>query len=501
MGHEILHSEGILHPENYKPILGQCDSSIGTIDSQNIWKDDCIGREEFANQLVNIFSIQDNPVTFALNGEWGSGKTFFLRRLAKMYNVEGGTAVFLNAWSDDELEDPFLPIAHSIWDTVKGKYWRNADRILGVIGNVAHHFVTEKYKAVIREVIDVISEVHPLLKTIVKIGNVAVEKAKTIGTLISEEYSDKTKSKNEFFDLLKKIATANYCSTKKPILFIVDELDRCRPTYAIQVLERVKHLFGAPHLVFLFGVNRTELENSIRSVYGNIDANNYLHRFFDYDIHLPELSRNQFIEMLWQQFDIDGNTQSLVAEKTYLDFKCEDVLRIFNVLAEVFQLSLRELQMVFRLFTACIPRFQKTIPRYRSVLIFTACLKVKNPEMYKRFKTFENQLAELINDVFSHYEIKDDDYALVELIAVLHYLYMKRNAIPEQTRVFEKLFDKKDADSQDKSYLSSNYIADCLKASPEWLDEFKRFPAPPFVVGDADWKVVTTFVNAMSFIY
>ena len=72
------------------------------------------------------------------------------------------------------------------------------------------------------------------------------------------------------------------------MVFIIDELDRCRPTFAIELLERVKHIFDVPNLVFAFGINRDELCSSLQSIYGNIDADVYLRRFFDMEFTLPQ---------------------------------------------------------------------------------------------------------------------------------------------------------------------------------------------------------------------
>ena len=74
----------------------------------------------------------------------------------------------------------------------------------------------------------------------------------------------------------------------RPIVFIIDELDRCRPTFAIELLERVKHIFNQAHgIIFVFGINRTELTKSVRSVYGDIDARHLPPPVLRPQIHTP----------------------------------------------------------------------------------------------------------------------------------------------------------------------------------------------------------------------
>ena len=79
--------------------------------------------------------------------------------------------------------------------------------------------------------------------------------------------------------------------TRQPLVFVIDELDRCRPTFSIELLERVKHIFDVPGMVFVFGVNRNELCSSIKSIYGEIDADVYLRRFLRHGI---SLARSEF---------------------------------------------------------------------------------------------------------------------------------------------------------------------------------------------------------------
>ena len=92
--------------------------------------------------------------------------------------------------------------------------------------------------------------------------------------------------------------------TGQPLVFIIDELDRCRPTFAIELLERVKHIFDVPNIVFVFGINRDELVKSLESVYGDIDAGTYLRRFFDMEFVLPAPDAAQFSRYLLKRYGL-----------------------------------------------------------------------------------------------------------------------------------------------------------------------------------------------------
>ena len=89
-------------------------------------------------------------------------------------------------------------------------------------------------------------------------------------------------------------------------MFIIDELDRCRPTFAIELLERVKHIFDVKNIVFVFGINRAELTEALVSVYGEIEAGEYLRRFFDMEFILPDGDPTRFCQHLLEQLGAGG---------------------------------------------------------------------------------------------------------------------------------------------------------------------------------------------------
>ena len=72
------------------------------------------------------------------------------------------------------------------------------------------------------------------------------------------------------------------------MVFIVDELDRCRPLFALAVLERIKHIFGVPKVSFVLVANVNELGKCIRQVYGAVDVERYLEKFFEIRAQLPD---------------------------------------------------------------------------------------------------------------------------------------------------------------------------------------------------------------------
>lgn len=134
--------------------------------------------------------------------------------------------------------------------------------------------------------------------------------------------------------ILKKI-----CENKK-IIIMVDELDRCKPTFAIELLEVIKHLFDVENMVFIFALDIKQLSYSVQSVYGTgIDSTGYLCRFFDYISKLPKIDINTIYSnfLIFEKMEL-SNITNIIAYKLYLllmiikykDLKCFEKIFIFN---------------------------------------------------------------------------------------------------------------------------------------------------------------------------
>lgn len=96
-----------------------------------------------------------------------------------------------------------------------------------------------------------------------------------------------------------------------PIIIVIDELDRCRPTYAVKVLEEVKHLFDVHGLIFIFGMYGDQLAHSVAGAYGpGFNGLGYLRRFFDRRYKLAEPSLEPLVQELLKR---TGLTASLIS--------------------------------------------------------------------------------------------------------------------------------------------------------------------------------------------
>jgi hypothetical protein len=131
----------------------------------------------------------------------------------------------------------------------------------------------------------------------------------------------------------------------KPLVFIIDELDRCRPSFALELLERVKHFFAVPNVHFVLGAHLKQLENSVRVTYGSeIDAQLYLQKFISLHVELdtpgnypPANSAiSKYMSYLKEQMkipDADDAIQSVTGYAVFANLSLRTAEKIMTTLA------------------------------------------------------------------------------------------------------------------------------------------------------------------------
>ena len=141
--------------------------------------------------------------------------------------------------------------------------------------------------------------------------------------------------------------------TDKHIVIFVDELDRCRPDYAVKVLERIKHLFEAPGLVFVLATNREQLCHSINALYGaKFDADTYLRRFIEFDFTLKKPNMKSFIGSRIYSLGIDEFLMGRAKIST-LQHDCQNLCDTLMSLARIYNSSLRDAEQVANAHCVC----------------------------------------------------------------------------------------------------------------------------------------------------
>jgi hypothetical protein len=204
----------------------------------------------------------------------------------------------------------------------------------------------------------------------------------------------------DFRKTLEIITTSLYPDNKKRLVFIIDELDRCRPTYAAEVIEKIKHLFSVPGIIWVLVMNKEQMEKSISHVYGAIDASLYLSKFIDVGSSLPKnLSENigyitsdhylKLIEGIIQKSKIPQNSKGRLKE-------------VVSIYAHNFHLSIRDAQRAIRNLELLFIEKGDYYPWYIILASFLSILKEKHHDIYMHVKNKTitvNELKERL-DIF-----------------------------------------------------------------------------------------------------
>lgn len=350
------------------------------ISNDDPWADDALDRREFADRLTELIRLQSEPFVISLDGHWGTGKTFFLKRWKVHLEREGIKVIYFNAWEDDFIDDPLTAL-------------------LSELLSLTH---TDKYKKLVE---NIKCAAIPLIKNNTK----SILNRQTGITLsgwkneVFERYSEQTRSKQELKAQLRKMSKTLKKEASQPVVFIVDELDRCRPSFAIELLERVKHVLDIPGIIFVFGLNQGELCASIRSIYGEIRSDVYIRRFFDMVTTLPDVGREEFFYYAIKEYglmdffkDLGGESDRNIHREEFGQFTL-----LFVQLSEILKLSMRDIDFCLRTMSLVGKNLAANNSMYPLLIGILLPLRLKNENLYKGLLDGKQVASEIVDYVTS----------------------------------------------------------------------------------------------------
>lgn len=310
-------------------------------DPDQIWASDLFSRRAEAELLIRYIDAvaarqplreDKKGYTISVDADYGIGKSFFLRRLSEHLSIDHAVA-FVDAWHDDLADEPLIAIVSTLKEALEPYIVADAavrhrwDAIAAKTGEVAK-IVTKGFikKGLGLLITGAAVEAAELVMSEVpeEAADVLDEAGRDAGaaafdafdkadpaTLIGERIASFEAGKKAVDDLKSQLAhLVEMLSSKEvelPIVIIVDELDRCRPTYAIKLLEEAKHLFDVLGVVFIFGMHADQLAHSVSGAYGpGFDGRAYLRRFIDREYTLPYPALEPLVQNIIQARGIDA---------------------------------------------------------------------------------------------------------------------------------------------------------------------------------------------------
>lgn len=348
---------------------------------------DKLERAPLAKVLSGYIKRLKFGAVIAVDAEWGQGKTWFARNWEKLLEADGHAVIYIDAFESDYVGDPFSLIAGEIFGLIQSRAEKK--KFLESATSVALAIAPTVLKAAIRGGGKALLGVADLDEKIKDGAEKIVENAEdSLGKLLEERikgYQDGKKSIAAFRKSLSKFAGEK----DKPFVVIIDELDRCRPEFAVSLLERIKHFFDVENVVFVLFMNKVQMHNAIKGVYGQAtDAHTYLEKFlnFTFTLEQPRFGKIQtFIDAELAKYEIEVNTQ------------IEEFVAGLCTLTDVFNITPRQVERAISLLALAYPI--KTAGILLSELVV---LKIARPDLLKGFllddPDLHKQLLRMLSD-------------------------------------------------------------------------------------------------------
>jgi len=254
-------------------------------------------RAESIKSFIETLDMIESNVFISLDARWGEGKTFYIRQIEmtlkylskKILGQDVGDldAVFSNSvLKSISIDNTYLPIYYNSW--LYDNHNNPLMSLLYVIVRECGKYIdtTKKSKSISDKLLSLMSPFSVSLPFV----QISGDFSKVKESFETKDLLEEIKTAEEIRDIVKLILDDIITESAQKLVIFIDELDRCKPSYAIEMLERIKHYFDDDRIIFVASLNKEQLVHTISNYYGaNFDSTGYLNRFFDINIYLPEI--------------------------------------------------------------------------------------------------------------------------------------------------------------------------------------------------------------------
>ena len=251
---------------------------------------DCFeSTKDFAKALKNDIDTKETPHSLLLSADYGMGKTFFSTRFTQYLRNNRYDVIYFSVWENDYMQEPFLAFSKAIINYIHNK------------------FKAEKYKANIAKVFETTEKIVESITISTGLGI----------NISSERLINAFKAKTDpIIEFRKQLTSFINKIPKKKLIIIVDELDRCRPDYAMKTLECIKHFFDIEGLFVILPTNINALNNCTKSLYGfescgKESKEGYFKKFFNDERTIKRPTVEDYSHILKQLLNNDALKEAL----------------------------------------------------------------------------------------------------------------------------------------------------------------------------------------------
>lgn len=430
---------------------------------------DSLNREKFLISLErHISAIAKTPSehlpaprVLAVDAAWGTGKSWVASKLCERLQGPGATRpiAFIDAFRHDHHHEVFAVIAAAIMQALKPKAG-DKKKFLTATGSVMKVALPAATKMIGKAVANKLGADSEVMGELVAEVKDALDESAGRWTnaavdALLKRYASTQETQDKFISTLSSLTV----ELPTPFVVLIDELDRCRPSFALEVLEQIKHLFSAKNVVFVLFWNSASIHESIRHTYGtNTNAFAYLSKFICLSIPLTADSATDRYYGRYSTFI----TEVMNREELSLGDTANTSLGLF---AEVLDATVRDVEKAIRYFALVPPQL---FGRRLSMVdfAFVAMVRSVDEQEFKGLLAREAETFNRLAEMLSPY--RDKQTMCREMWAVCMYLSDEEHYRPLLSKA--AAVDGADIDNQ----VISEFRHSGNASRPDWLMDAAR---------------------------
>lgn len=332
--------------------------------TNNIWEDDLFGRAEIGALITRVLLSNSESRVISIGGGFGHGKTFFAERLFQQLRADRYPCFFVNAWRDDLYDAPIVSILSAIKQSTAGLAVESAAKLTSAASKLGSRLMrfgsrlgtsAASVAALGTDVVAAIADSRTgSLESVESLLKEQAHQRETIQTF-----------KSEMREWLDSYADLEHSVAKRAFIFI-DELDRCRPDFALRFLEDVKHLFDVDGFTFLLFVDADQLNRTASTLYGVRETGErYIDKFIDWSFRLPEVKPAQFAQMAMSEI---SQLNNLILSS----FPLHEAASVLGEISQAMALSARRLKSILTDIRYSVALYGDKIHDFPAFCIFSA---------------------------------------------------------------------------------------------------------------------------------
>ncbi len=403
-----------------------------TIPLNNPFQNDQLERNKIADNLTLLVQSTTQPFVISIQAPWGWGKSTFIKMWKAQLESLGHICFYFNAWENGFVDDPLIAFVGEINKTTldkspMGQFNAQIKKLQNFGGKIARRALPLTIQIATQGLLG--------QESVKKASDILFANGSDVANFASELAEEKIRQyetdkngiqefKNELTKFIKSLPIGS--GSRAPVVFFIDELDRTRPEFTVLLLERIKQVFSVEGIIFVLGTDRTQLEQSVKSVHGpDVDKDGYLRRFIDFSVNLPEPTVEKYCKFLFDRFKL----QEVFAKRRNGKEESESLMRTFVSLAKSYHFSLRVIEQCFTEINLVLRTTPPSTRMFPFLLALLVAIKAHKPASYDLLlgALSKADVQSLANELKQELNINDRIYkwALAQFEAYLIHGYLE----------------------------------------------------------------------------